>query len=159
MTKGKTNKPRPEGHVLVPATAIGSLSILLVTGLAMLGILDRVNTLISGMVGSGKEDAFPKDLPEGLIWAGAIAFAFGLSFSILTVPGTWRRVMLWLTALVVVSGWAPVLGLAARSPDIAAPWIATLWAGVCALVYAGNHRMTCDGNSSPPTTSSADEAR
>lgn len=159
MSKGKTNKPRPEGHVLVPATAIGSLSILLVTGLAMLGMLDRVNWLISKIVGSGKGGVFPKDLPDGLIWLGAVAFAFGVPFSILQVPGTWRRLMIWLTALVVVSGWAPVLGLAARSPDIAAPWIATLWAGICALVYAGNHRMACDEISSNPETSPPDETR
>lgn len=157
MSKGKTNKPRPEGHVLVPATAIGSLSILLVTGLAALGILDRVNLMISGIISSGKEGAFPKNLPAAWIWLGAIVFAFGVSFSILQVPGTWRRVMLWLSALVVVSGWAPVLGLAARSPEIAAPWIATVWAGVCALVYAGNHRMACDEISRNPTTGPPDE--
>jgi hypothetical protein len=159
MSKGKTNKPRPEGHVLVPAAAIGSLSILLVAGLAMLGMLERVNWLISRIVNSGKEGVFPKDLPSGLIWLGAIAFAFGVPFSILQVPGTWRRLMLWLTALVVVSGWAPVLGLAARSPDIAAPWIATLWAGICALVYAGNHRMACDEISNSPATNPPNETR
>jgi hypothetical protein len=52
--------------------------------------------------------------------------------------------MLWLTAVVVVAGWAPVLVLAARAPDIGAPLIAVLWSGICAVVYAGNHRMAVD---------------
>ncbi len=159
MIKGKANKLRPEGHVLIPGTLIGSLSILLVTGLAALGILNRLNLLIARMTGSGKAGEFPKELPAGLIWLGAIVFTFGVSFSILEVSGTWRRVMLWVTALVVVSGWAPVLALAARSPDIAAPWIATLWAGVCALVYAGNHQMPSDGISRNPVNDSLDETR
>lgn len=157
MIKGKTRGPRPEGHVLVPATLIGSLSILLVTGLAVLGILDRVNLIVAKMIDLGKNGAFPKNLPDGLIWLAAIAFAFGVSFAILEVPGSWRRWILWLTALVVVAGWAPVLGLAARSPEIAAPWIATCWAGICALVYAGKHRMPSDGLSRKPKTDTADE--
>ena len=142
---------------MVPATLIGSLSVLLVTGLAALGILDRVNQVITTMIDLGKDGEFPKELPDAVIWLTAVAFAFGVSFAILEVPGPWRRWMLWLTALVVVAGWAPVLGLAARSPDIAVPWIATCWAGICALVYAGNHRMPSDAISQKPKTETADE--
>ncbi|MES2657212.1 MAG: hypothetical protein V4689_01275 [Verrucomicrobiota bacterium] len=136
-------------------SAIGSLSILLVAGLGVLGVLDRLNSWVSNMVSHGKAVNFPKALPGGLVWLVAVGFAFGISFSILNVPGIWRRVMLWLTALVVVAGWAPVLSLAAHAPDIGAPWIATLWSGVCSLVYARGHRMACDGISQK----TPDEAR
>lgn len=134
----------PVGHVRGPATAIGFLSTLLVVGLGVLGILDQVNLMISNIVSQGRWMAFPKTLPAWALWLATGLSAFGLSFAILNVPGTWRRVILWITAVLVVAGWAPVLGLAAHAPEIAAPLIATLWSGVCALVYAGNHRMPCD---------------
>jgi hypothetical protein len=140
----KESHPHPEGHVLVPAAAIGSLSVLLVVGLSALGILDRVDQLIGRLVSSGKAAGFPKVLPEWSVWLTTVVFTFWLAFAILSVAGTWRRVVLWITTLVLVAGWAPVLSLAARSPDIGAPFIAVLWSGVCALVYAGNHRMACD---------------
>lgn len=128
----------------MPATAIGFLSTLLVAGLGVLGILDQANLMISNIVSQGKWMDFPKAVPQWAQWLVTVLFAFGLSFAILNIPGTWRRVMVWLTALLVVAGWAPVLGLAAHAPEIAAPLIATLWSGVCALVYAGNHQMPCD---------------
>jgi len=73
------------------------------------------------------------------------------------VAGTWRRLVLWITALVLVAAWAPVLSLAARAPDIGAPFTAVLWSGVCALVYAGNHRMACDEASEEITSNSSHE--
>ncbi len=135
----------------LPAAAIGLLSALLVGGLGALGILEQVNRMISNTVSQGKWMVFPNALPAWVLWLAAVLFAFGLAFSILNVPGTWRRVMLWITAVLVVAGWAPVLGLAAYAPEIAAPLIATLWSGLCALVYAGNHRMPCDAAPSNET--------
>jgi multisubunit Na+/H+ antiporter MnhG subunit len=141
----KNKNALPTGHVLVPAAAIGSLSILLGAGLALFGALGRFNLTVARMVTQGKTVVFPKVLPTAAVWLVAVVLAFALSFAILSVPGTWRRVVLWITALVLVAGWAPVLVLAARAPDIGAPFIAVLWSGVCALVYAQGHRMQADG--------------
>lgn len=134
----------PVGHVLLPAAAIGALSILLVAGLSLLGILQRVNLLISTLVSRGKSAVYPQALPDGSLWLATVVFAFGLCFAILNVAGTWRRLVLWITTMVLVAGWAPVLSLAAFAPEIGGPLIAVVWAGVCAVVYAGNHRMACD---------------
>ncbi len=144
-----TNRPRPSGHLLVPAAAIGSLSILLAAGLSVIGMLDRLDLLIAGLVAREKAPDFPQSLPEWSLWLAALGFAFGLSFSILSVPETWRRLILWLTSLALITAWAPVLSLAAYAPDIATPLIAALWSGVCALVYAGKHRMPCDESTAP----------
>lgn len=154
---GKTSHPRPEGHVLVPAAVIGSLSILLAVGLSVLRILDRVDLAIASWMSQGKPAGFPKALPEWAVWLTVVLFAFGLAFAILGVAGIWRRVVLWITTAALVAAWAPVLALAAHSPDIAAPFIAVIWSGVCALVYAGNHRMACDEG--VDLSEKADEAR
>lgn len=151
MSSGKTNHVRHTGHVIGAALTIGSMSILLVAGLALLGILDRLDDSVARMAGENGGGSFPKSLPIWCVWLFTLFVSYAVPFAILEAPGTWRRFMLWFTALVLVTGWAPVLVLAAHAPDIAAPWIATLWSGVCALVYAGNHRMPADVQSRNPS--------
>lgn len=130
--------------MLVPATAIGGLSVLLAAGLAATGLLARLDAIIAAAVSRGGRETFPKHLPEPVIWLVTAVLAFGLAFAILATPGTARRLLLWITTVILVGTWAPVLSLAAHAPSVAAPWIATIWSGVCALVYASNHHMACD---------------
>ena len=134
----------PVGHVLLPAATIATMSILLVVGLGALGILDRVDHAITWVLMRGKPVEFAQSLPAWTLWLVTVVFALGLSFALLSVGGTFRRVILWLTTLFLVAGWAPVLSLAAHQPEIGAPLIAVLWSGVCAMVYAGSHRMRSD---------------
>ncbi len=135
---------RPNGQVRVPTAAIGLLSMLLVFGLSALGILARFDHLISGLVLRGRVDESSKTLATWAVYLATVIFGFGLSFAILGVPGTWRRVVLWITTVVLVAGWAPVLSLAGYFPAISAPLLAAFWTGICALIYAGNHQMACD---------------
>ena len=144
VTRKANTLKQATGRVLVPATAIGGLSMVLAAGLELLGTLDRTNTHITRIVSRDGVEKFPKHLPEWSLWLAAGLLAFGLTAAILATPGTWRRVVLWITAVVLVAAWAPVLSLASHAPDISAPWIATLWAGVCAIVYSSNHRMPAD---------------
>jgi hypothetical protein len=144
VNRPKNSHPHPAGHVLLPAAAIGGLSIVLAAGLELLGVLAQVNTGIARIVSRGGAETFPKQLPDWCLWLAAAGFAFGLAAAILGTSGHGRRVILWLSAVMLVAAWAPVLSLAAHAPDIAAPWIATVWSGVCALVYAARHRMPSD---------------
>jgi hypothetical protein len=146
VTRHKTPHPRAPGQVLVPASAIGGLSLVLAAGLAALGVIGRANEGIARRVSRGGVETFGKNLPAWSIWLAAVILSFGLACAILATPGHGRRALLWLTAVVLMAAWAPVLSLAAHAPEIAAPWIATVWSGVCALVYAANHRMACDAN-------------
>ncbi|MGL4399119.1 MAG: hypothetical protein ACRCXD_04575 [Luteolibacter sp.] len=137
--------------MLVPAAAIGALSLLLVVGLEVLNLMGAVDGMISKLVSQGAVRSFPKALPEWLVWLVTLVPAFGLPLAILSVAGVWRRCVLWITALVLMAGWAPVLALAAHFPDVGAPVIATLWSGVCAMVYAGSHRMAGEGTTDQPS--------
>ncbi len=149
MNRDRQNNTRREGHVLVPGAAIGSMSLILAAGLELLGFLERVNQLIAGFVSRGGAEKFSKKLPDAVIWIAAWVFAFGLAWAILAVAGHARRLFLWFATLFMVLAWAPVLSLAAHRPDVAAPFIATLWSGLCAMFYTINHRMP--GDESPIT--------
>lgn len=131
-----------EGHVLAPGLAIGSLALVLAAGFGYTGILDRADGGIAKILHVGSGAVI--HLPEWIVWSAAAAGAFSLSFLMLSVPGAWRRVVLWVSALVLIAGWGPVLVLAARPPVIAAPLLATFWAGLCAFIYASRHRMAAD---------------
>ena len=136
------NQLPSQGSALLPAAVIASLSILLTAGLGVLGILSRVNMVVGKMVAQGKAAAsVPQVLPDWVVGSATVIFAFGISWVLLSVRGGWRGLLLWMTSMVLLAGWAPVLELAAYSPDIGAPWIAVLWSGICALVYAKNHQM------------------
>ena len=143
--RNKAAHTHPAGHVLLPAAAIGGLSLGLAAGLELLGVLARVNAGIARIVSRGGAEKFPKHVPDWCVWLAAALLACGLAAAILGTPGPVRRVILWLSAVVLVAAWAPVLSLAAHAPEIGAPWIATLWSGVCAIVYSARHRMPCDG--------------
>jgi hypothetical protein len=144
VKRDKQHDARRAGHVLVPGAAIGSMSLILAAGLALLGFLEHANRLIAGFVSRGGAETFPKQLPEAVIWIAAWVFAFGVAWAVLAVPGHARRWLLWFATLFLVLAWAPALSLAAHRPDVAAPFIATLWSGLCAMFYTINHRMPGD---------------
>jgi hypothetical protein len=136
------------GHVLGTAAFIGSLALLLAAGLKALGLTDKANAAITGLLcqilqHDGPAE-FPKFLPQWVLWLGTALIAYGLALVLLSVSGAVRRTVLWLTTLLLVAAWAPVLGLAAHAPEVAAPLVAALWSGACALVYVRSHRMPCD---------------
>ncbi len=140
----RSRDPQPAGHVILPAAAIGGLSMVLAVGLEFLGVLLRMNAMIARGVSRGDAETFPITLPVWWVWLTATVFAFGTAAAILGTPGQLRRGLLWLSAIILVAAWAPVLSLAARTPEIAAPLVATIWSGICALVYASRHDMPAD---------------
>ncbi len=128
----------------MPAAAIGSLALALAAGFESLGVLGRLDSMIAGILENRGALGTTNDLPGAVIWIATGLMAFGLALAILAVPGRWRRVILWVSALVLIAAWAPVLWLASYAPAVSGAWIATLWSGVCALVYAAKHQMPVD---------------
>lgn len=127
--------PIPTHHT-VPVLAIGGLSLALVLGLHALGVIERANQWIAAAVSRDGLEDFPKSLPPLAIWLATAAFPCLLAAAMLAIPCQSRRMILWISSLIVTAAWAPVLSLASHSPDIAAPWIATAWAGFCATIHA-----------------------
>jgi hypothetical protein len=139
----------PLGHVFVPSLAIAMLSSLLAVGLGAIGILVKFNQALTILSVHSLLDDSPKSLPSWVIWLGAVAIAFWLSYVLLSVSGMARRWILFITCVTLMTGWGPVLSLAGYQPELAGPLIAVLWAGICALIYTANHRMPADLYNTP----------
>jgi hypothetical protein len=130
----------------------GGLGVVMAAGLHLLGIADRADGALAGWLGEAVGQAgaaFPKTVPAWLRWVVTGALAFGLAAAMLTVPGNWRRLVLWTTALVLTLAWAPVLALAAHAPQVTAAVAAVLWVGVCAAFYARTHILPCEPSNPP----------
>lgn len=135
----KRSLNQSRGRVPVPAAAIGSLAVMLAAGLAGFGMLEPLDAMINHAVGTGGDVS--RELPATVVWLLVAVVAYGLTFAMLGTPGTWRRLGLWATALVLMAAWAPVMSLAAYRPTVA-PWlVAALWSGICSMAYAHNHLM------------------
>lgn len=139
-----SNHPQTEGHVLLPTLAIGSLALVLAAGFGALGLMERADIQIAAWFRESGLGAATKSLPIWSVWLAAAIGSFGLSVAILCVAGNWRRVLLWVSTLVVVAGWAPVLAIASRTPDVSIPLLAIFWSGLCAFIYAVRHHMPAD---------------
>lgn len=147
MKRDERDDAHRAGYVLVPGAAIGSMSLILAAGLDLLGFLEHADRVIAGFVSRNGAEKFSKELPEAVIWITTWVFAFGVAWAVLAVPGHARRWLLCFSTLFMVLAWAPVLSLAAHRPDVAAPFIATLWSGLCAMFYTIKHRMPGDESS------------
>lgn len=150
----RTISRRPVAHVPAAAALIGGLAVLLAAGLHALKVLARIDALVaarlSEALGQTTAAGFAKSLPEWLIWSGTVVIAFGLALAMLSAPGNWRRVVLWLTTLILVAAWAPVLALAAHVPTVSAPVIAVIWVGLCVWFHARTHILPADQPEAPP---------
>ena len=149
----------PEGQVLTTAALTGSLAMLLAVGLETIGVTTRIDATLARTLAAAlgaTHHPFPQALPESVHWLGTAAAAYGTSLMMLAVPGTWRRVLLWCGTLTLIAGWAPVLALASRPPEIATATVACLWSGLCSLVYARSRQMPCERPHHAPTTPGMD---
>lgn len=136
--------PTPAGHIVSTVAAIGGMAVVLAVGLGAIGLLDRMDTAIGQALRAVAPPASTRPLHPALPWLGIVVVSFVLPLAMLSVPANWRRLLLWITTLVIVAGWAPVLALAARAPEISGAFTATFWGGLCSLIYTSRHRMPCD---------------
>ncbi|MBK1882880.1 hypothetical protein JIN85_10665 [Luteolibacter pohnpeiensis] len=135
------SSPKPDGHVAAASLVIGSLAMLLTGGFALLHLLERLDLMLVAKLSSGIHLSFSNLLPAWQVWGFTLIVSYGIAASILAIRGNWRRWIFWLVALGLIIFWVPVLILASYEPKIAAPFIAGLWSGICAMVYVGKHRM------------------
>lgn len=117
----------------------------LAIGFQLVGLNVRIDSALLAWLNSIGLGTTPDVLPVLIGWAETVLLGFLLPFSILETPGHLRRVMLWLSCLLIVLGVVPVLGLSAKWWTQAPVLISVFWGGLCAVIYAGRHWMPCEG--------------
>lgn len=131
-------------HVGFATIAITLMAIGLSAGLKFLGLIDRLDAWIAAMMSKPGLSSPVHTLDPSLLWTATATLALGLTAVMLNVSSSWRRILVWLLALIITLFWVPVLLLASHEPDIGVAFIALLWAGCCALIYTMNHQMPAD---------------
>jgi hypothetical protein len=130
------------GTVGTTSLLIGSMSLGLAVGLGVLGFWDHANELLtSWMTQLGGE---ARKVPTQWILVMAALMAYLPPFAMLLSPGLWRRLVLWISAMILAIAWIPVLALAAWQMPPCLPLVAGFWSGLCALVYASRHILPCE---------------
>jgi len=151
------DRERPDGQVPLPVALTSAMGLALAAGLHFFGWLASLNGFMNGVfmdLGEAKPADF---LPQPALWLATTVLTLALTWVILRVPATWRRVVLWISTLVVIAGWIPVGAIAATMAPVAAPLVSCGWAGLCAMVYAHHHHMEADGRATMVAESTTPE--
>jgi len=133
----------PPGHVPLPVMLTGSMGLSLAGGLHFFGLLEILDRHLASLV--AVEGELMTTAPStGVLWSMTVAATYGVVFIILEIPATWRRLVIWISTLVVILGWLPVAAIAHTHAKVGAPLVSVAWAGLCAIIYAARHHMETD---------------
>lgn len=133
-------EPKPQPHPGVAGLAIASMGLVLALVLDRLGVLATMDRGVALWARGFGLEGTTRVLESWIPWTWAVAMTVGLCQAVLHVRGTWRRVMLTMTLLILTLTWIPVLALAAFEPEVSGSLLALLWGGVGSLIYAARHR-------------------
>lgn len=158
MTRSKVQAVQ-RGAVAGPVMAVGALAMGLATGLRATGLLAAFDRRVREGLAAVEAGLPAREVPWG--WAAAVTalWVLGMLTVMLESPGTWRRVVLWLSAGVLTVGAVPALLLAGWWLEPGLPLVAVTWAGACALVYARRHVMPCERRSLSAPAAAIDAER
>lgn len=131
-------------HVAFATVAITLMAVGLAVGLEFLHIIERLDSWIASWVIKPGFPAPVNSLDPYLLWTATTILAFGLTAVMLNISGSWRRILIWILAVIITFFWVPVLLLASHKPEIGVALVALIWAGCCAMVYTMNHDMPSD---------------
>ena len=142
-----SHKQHTHGSLGVTKILIGTMSLGLAVGMSLLGFLDASNALMTSWISLLGGEA--RELPAPLMLFFAAIMAFFPVSVMLSCPGVWRRLIVWISSLLLLLAWMPVLALAAWKFSPMIPLVAGVWSGMCAMIYAHRHTLPCEMISEP----------
>ncbi|MCW1926581.1 hypothetical protein OKA05_28775 [Luteolibacter arcticus] len=132
--------PKPPAHPLAALTSIGAMSLVLAAVLELLGFSNKLDLVVATWVKTTGLGGEFRPLPAYAPWLWAVPMVLGLAGGMLGSRKTWRRSVLWATALLLTVAWVPVLALAGYQAEITMPLLALVWCGLWAMIYATRHQ-------------------
>jgi len=138
----------PSGRVASSCLLYGAVGMALALAMRLLGMFDQGDIVLKQLLSGMTSDLFLVVVSDPLLFAVAALFSFGIAFAVLDSPAPWRRMVLGLTALVVLLAMVPVCALwqIYFSPFFVV--VAYFWAWFCTMMYTSQHIMPCDSDDS-----------
>jgi hypothetical protein len=136
-------------HIVAPSLLFGTMAVGLAVGLDSLGFwsqLDDSMTAWTEKLGDGM-----REVPSPYAMLLTMATAYLLPLLMLSSPHWWRRLVLWVSMLLITLAWVPVLALAHWKLLPCMPVVALCWSGLCAFIYALNQPLPCEQNAQKPS--------
>jgi hypothetical protein len=136
---------KPPAHPLAALLSIGGMSLVVAGTLHQLGITRGIDRSALEWMKSSQMGGDFRDLPAvwGWLWTALIS-SFGLAAGMLISRRHWRRVVIWVSVLLLTLCWVPVLGLSGWKVPLALPMVAAVWCGLWAMIYAARHQEPGD---------------
>jgi len=139
-----SQSPCSHGHPIAATAVVGSFAFALILVMRVAGLIVSADQGLASVYmtqGFGVEAAASQP-----VWALPLAavLVYAVVWLLFETPGAGRRVMMLLTALVLIVALSPVLALwgVFWSPVLAGTGVA--WGGFCAILWTRQHRMPCE---------------
>ncbi len=135
----------PAGEVVIPALLCGAVGTVFSSILYLVGIYDGLGQALQDKyVGEPYLMQGDYALHDGWNFILLVVMCFGISFAVLDSDMVWRRVMLFLLAIVVVVLCSPVMMMWDIFWSPVMVIIGLLWSWFCAFIYSVQHIMPCE---------------
>ena len=141
---------KPVGHFPVPFITFGFVSLLLGVATEMMGVFDGLTASLrevwkSGGLGFEAEMGLPGIV--GVMISSAASF--GVIAAILGTPGTGRRLVLGVSALILVVALIPAFAVWGIFWKPFGVILSVVWAWFSGMIYTGTHFMPCERGEEP----------
>lgn len=121
--------------VLAGAVALcAGLTLVILFGLQQAGGIEALDQRLTQAIETRLGESLDRELPELLHWSVAALIAVALPLVLLLCSRAWQCWVLWLSVVVVLAVWAPVLGLAAYRPELVLVLMAAVISGLLSLI-------------------------
>lgn len=136
------------GHVSrvdIPCLLYGTIGVCLALAMHVVGLLkigDKM--MLEFLTVAVFKGQFPKELSMPVQVVLTAVFCYGLAFVILDTVGTWRRVLIGGTVLVLAMSMVPTLAVwnIYFSPFLVV--VGVFWTWFCTMMYVNHHLMPCE---------------
>lgn len=139
------SKGKPAGEVIIPALLCGAAGTVLSAILYLIGRYKGLDQMLKDKyVAEPYHMQGDYTLHDGWNLILLVLMCFGISFAVLDIDKAWRRVVLFLLALVVIMLCSPVMMMwdIFWSPVMVLGGL--LWSWLCAFIYSVQHTMPCE---------------
>ena len=139
------NSKYSEGHVCSPGLLYGSIGLLLALLLQKFGFFQVVDSSLQSVLASKFTPGDTMDtLSIVVLVVISAVYSIGIAWGILDSKGAWRRIVILMTAMVLVVAMVPTLAVwnIYFSPFLILTSVFVT--SLCVMIYASFHRMPCD---------------